>query len=140
MNPLGHTIKSLIDLHAGNIPDQKYIFYPETGTSHTWKEFQKRVQSVSCYLTKKRLPREVPVAGLLGNGQTALELFLGGMYGGFQVLLVNPLSGRDILSYVIEQLASALRFASRVLLSPDNVMVRVSEPPSGSDMSLLGQV
>ena len=98
MNPSGHTIQSLIDLHADTIPEQKYVVYPETGSSYNWEEFQKRVQSVACYLSGKGLSREVPLAGLLGNGQTALELFLGGMYGGFQVLLANPLSGRDILA------------------------------------------
>ena len=102
MNPKGHTIRSLIDHHADNIPRQNYVVYPETGKSFSWSEFKQRVQSVTCYLYEKGLSRKVPVAGLLGNGQTALELFLGGMYGGFQVLLANPLSGRDILAYVLE--------------------------------------
>ena len=112
MNPSGHTIQSLIDIHADTTPEQKYVVYPETGSSCTWKEFQKRVQSVACYLSGKGLPREVPVAGLLGNGQTALELFLGGMYGGFQVLLANPLSGRDILAYVIEHSETKILFVA----------------------------
>ena len=82
MNPSGYTIQSLIDLHADSIPEQKYVVYPETRSSCTWKEFQQRVQSVACYLSGKGLSREVPIAGLLGNGQTALELLLGGMYEG----------------------------------------------------------
>ncbi len=110
MNPSGHTINTLIDFHADTIPDRKYVVYPETGSSCTWKEFQQRVQSVACYLSGKGLSRQVPVAGLLGNGQTALELFLGGMYGGFQVLLANPLSGRDILAYVIEHSETKILF------------------------------
>ena len=77
MNPSGYTIQSLIDLHADTIPGQKYVVYPETRSSCTWKEFQQRVQSVACYLAGKGLSREVPIAGLLGNGQTALELLLG---------------------------------------------------------------
>ena len=112
MNPSGHTIQSLIDLHADTIPGQKYVVYPETRSSCTWKEFQQRVQSVACYLSGKGLSREVPIAGLLGNGQTALELLLGGMYGGFQVLLANPLSGRDILAYVIEHSETKILFVA----------------------------
>ena len=112
MNPSGYTIQSLIDLHADTIPGQKYVVYPETGSSCTWKEFQQRVQSVACYLSGKGLSREVPIAGLLGNGQTALELLLGGMYGGFQVLLANPLSGRDILAYVIEHSETKILFVA----------------------------
>ncbi|GIT07945.1 MAG: hypothetical protein CM1200mP30_15750 [Pseudomonadota bacterium] len=112
MNPSGHTINTLIDFHADTIPDRKYVVYPETGSSCTWKEFQQRVQSVACYLSGKGLSRQVPVAGLLGNGQTALELFLGGMYGGFQVLLANPLSGRDILAYVIEHSETKILFVA----------------------------
>ena len=79
MNPKGHTIQSLIDHHADNIPRQNYVVYPETGKSFSWSEFKQRVQSVTCYLCEKGLSRNVPVAGLLGNGQTALELFLGGL-------------------------------------------------------------
>ena len=112
MNPSGHTINTLIDFHADTIPDRKYVVYPETGSSCTWKEFQQRVQSVACYLSGKGLSRDVPIAGLLGNGQTALELFLGGMYGGFQVLLANPLSGRDILAYVIEHSETKILFVA----------------------------
>ncbi len=112
MNPSGHTIQSLIDLNAENIPENKYVVYPETGSSYTWKEFHQRVKSVACYLSGKELSREFPVAGLLGNGQTALELFLGGMYGGFQILLANPLSGRDILAYVIEHSETKILFVS----------------------------
>lgn len=102
----------MIDYHADTIPDQPYVVYPETGIRYTWKKFQRRVQSVACYLASKGLTREVPVAGLLGNGQTALELFIGGMYGGFQVLLANPLSGRDILAYVIEHSEITILFAA----------------------------
>ena len=112
MNPSGHTIQSLIDLHADTIPDHEFVVYPETGSSYTWKQFQKRVQSVADYLSGKKLSRKLPVAGLLGNGQTALELFLGGMYGGFQVLLANPLSGRDILAYVIEHSETKILFVA----------------------------
>ena len=58
-------------------------------------------------------PPNVPVAGLLGNGQAALELFLGGMYGGFQVLLANPLAGADILAYVLEHSESTNLFVDQ---------------------------
>ena len=88
------------------------MVYPDSGSKYTWKEFQARIQSVTCYLSGKGLTRDVPVAGLLGNGQTALELFLGGMYGGFQVFLANPLSGRDILAYVIEHSDTRILFTA----------------------------
>ena len=102
MDLTGHTIRSLVDQHAENTPDQTYVIYPDTGISHTWREFQIRVQSMALYLESMEFPPNLPVAGLLGNGQAAMELFLGGMYGGFHVLLANPLAGADILAYVLE--------------------------------------
>ena len=75
----GHTIRSLIDQHAEKTPDQTYVIYPDTEISHTWSEFRVRVQSMALYLENMELSPKVPVAGLLGNGQAALELFLGGM-------------------------------------------------------------
>ena len=141
VNPIGNTIQSLIDHHADNIPRQNYVVYPETGKSFSWSEFKQRVQSVTCYLYEKGLSRKVPVAGLLGNGQTALELFLGGMYGGFQVLLANPLSGRDILAYVLEHSETKTLFVahqyqklaeealSQLTNKPEIIMNREDELP-----------
>ena len=145
MNPSGHTIKSLIDHHADTIPLQNYVVYPETGKSFCWREVKQRVQSVTCYLYERGLSREVPVAGLLGNGQTALELFLGGMYGGFQVLLANPLSGRDILAYVLEHSGTKILFVayqykelaeqalSQLSKKPEIIMHYPSNTPAWND-------
>ena len=102
MNLSEQTIRSLIDLHAEKNPEQKFVVYPDSGISHSWLEFQVRVQAMTLYLKNLELTPKTPVTGLLGNGQAALELFLGGMYGGFQVLLANPLAGADILAYVLE--------------------------------------
>jgi len=113
MDLTGHTIRSLIDQHAEKTPDQTYVIYPDTGISHTWSEFRIRVQSMALYLESMELPPNVPVAGLLGNGQAAMELFLGGMYGGFQVLLANPLAGADILAYVLEHSESTNLFVDQ---------------------------
>ena len=113
MNPAGHTIRSLIDQHAETSPDRPFVKYPESGISHTWSEFQARVQSIARYLKNMDFPPNVPVAGLLGNGQAALELFLGGMYGGFKVLLANPLSGANILAFVLEHSESTKLFVDQ---------------------------
>ena len=100
----------MIDQHAELSPHQPFVVYPETGIRHTWSEFQARVQSMARHLSNMEFPPNVPVAGLLGNGQAALELFLGGMYGGFQILLANPLSGADILAHVLEHSESTTLF------------------------------
>ena len=112
MNPTGKTIRSLIDYHADKSPDQTFVTYPETGISHTWSEFQVRVQAIAGHLTGLKLPSGVPVTGLLGNGQAALEFFLGGMYGGLQVLLANPLAGPDILAYVLDHSETTTLFVA----------------------------
>ena len=112
MNPTGQTIRSLIDYHADKSPDQTFVTYPETGISHTWSEFQVRVQAIAGHLTGLKLPSGVPVTGLLGNGQAALEFFLGGMYGGLQVLLANPLAGPDILAYVLDHSETTTLFVA----------------------------
>ena len=113
MDLTGHTIRSLVDQHAEKTPDQTYVIYPDTGISHTWREFRIRVQSMALYLESMEFPPNVPVAGLLGNGQAAMELFLGGMYGGFHVLLANPLAGADILAYVLEHSESTKLFVDQ---------------------------
>ena len=113
MDITGQTIRSLIDLHAEKTPDQIFVVYPDTGISHSWSEFRVRAQSMALYLESMELPPKVPVAGLLSNGQAALELFLGGMYGGFQVLLANPLAGADILAYVLEHAESTNLFVDQ---------------------------
>ena len=113
MNPEGHTIRSLIDQHAETSPDRLFVKYPESGISHTWSEFQARVQSIARYLKNMDFSPNEPVAGLLGNGQAALELFLGGMYGGYKVLLVNPLSGANILAFVLEHSESTKLFVDQ---------------------------
>jgi len=113
MNPAGHTIRSLIDQHAETSPDRLFVKYPESGISHTWSEFQARVQSIARYLKNMDFPPNEPVAGLLGNGQAALELFLGGMYGGYKVLLANPLSGANILAFVLEHSESKKLFVDQ---------------------------
>ena len=113
MNPAGHTIRSLIDQHAETSPDRLFVKYPESGISHTWSEFQGRVQSIVRYLKNMDFPPNEPIAGLLGNGQAALELFLGGMYGGYKVLLANPLSGANILAFVLEHSESKKLFVDQ---------------------------
>ncbi|MBC8219523.1 MAG: AMP-binding protein [Proteobacteria bacterium] len=113
MDLTGQTIRSLIDLHAEKNPEQTFVVYPDSGISHNWSEFRVRAQSMSLYLESMELPPNVPVTGLLGNGQAAMELFLGGMYGGFQVLLANPLAGADILAYVLEHAESTNLFVDQ---------------------------
>jgi len=112
MNPTGQTIRSLIDHFAETTPENQFVLYPETGNRYTWKEFQDRLRSIAGYLTGLKLPPGVPVAGLLGNGQASLEFFLGGMYGGLQVLLANPLAGPDILSYVLDHSETTTLFVA----------------------------
>jgi len=102
MNPSKQTVRKLIDHFAKTKPNKQFVLYPESGKKYTWKEFQIRVQSIAKHISGLKLPYELPIAGLLGNGQASLEFFLGVMYGGFQVLLTNPLAGPDILAYVIE--------------------------------------
>jgi len=113
MDLTGQTIRSLIDLHAEKNPEQTFVVYPDSGISHNWSEFRVRAQSMALYLESMELPPNVPVTGLLGNGQAAMELFLGGMYGGFQVLLANPLAGADILAYVLEHAESTNLFVDQ---------------------------
>ncbi len=110
MNPLGQTVRSLIDYFAKTNPNKEFVYYPESGRRFTWSEFQIRVRSVAENISALKLPPGIPITGLIGNGQASLEFFLGGMYGGFQVLLANPLAGPDILAYVVDHSETEIFF------------------------------
>ncbi|GIT72574.1 MAG: hypothetical protein Ct9H300mP28_23880 [Pseudomonadota bacterium] len=51
-------------------------------------------------------------SGLAWQWANSIGITSGGMYGGFQVLLGNPLSGRDILAYVIEHSETKILFVA----------------------------
>ena len=110
MNPSGQTVRSLIDYFAKTTPNKEFVYYPESGRRFTWSEFQIRARSVAENISALKLPQGLPISGLIGNGQASLEFFLGGMYGGFQVLLANPLAGPDILAYVVEHSETEIFF------------------------------
>ncbi len=112
MNPEGQTIRSLIDHYAEISPNRQFVAFPESGNRYTWSEFRERVRAVASRLVGLGLPPGAPVSDLHGNGQAALELFLGGMYGGFQVLLANPLAGPDIVAYVLDHSETTTLFVA----------------------------
>ena len=142
MNPEGQTIRSLIDHHAETSPDRQFVAFPESGNRYTWCEFRERIQDVAGRLAGLGLPPGAPVSGLLGNGQAALELFLGGMYGGFQVLLANSLAGPDILAYVLDHSETTTLFVApqhetlvqqALAQLPQAVQVISAHPDNGPD-------
>ncbi len=110
MNPSKQTIRSTIDYFANTKPNKQFVSYPESGRKYNWKDFQIRVKKIAENLSSLKLPYDSPISGLMGNGQAALELLLGGMYGGFQVFLANPLAGPEILAYVIDHSETNLFF------------------------------
>ena len=112
MNPSKQTIRSTIDYFANTKPNKQFVSYPESGRKYNWKDFQIRVKKIAENLSSLKLPYDSPISGLMGNGQAALELLLGGMYGGFQVFLANPLAGPEILAYVIDHSETNLFFCS----------------------------
>ena len=96
------TIRQLIDQYAKAHPEKAFAVFPDSGIELTWLELQKTCVQLHAYLESLGAKPGDRIGMLTANGQSALELFLGCMYGGFTIATFNPVAGEAALRYVLD--------------------------------------
>lgn len=96
------TVRALIDYYAAEHPDKVFAIFPDAASEITWGDLRKTSVQLSRYLAAKGVSPGARVGMLRANGQAALELFLGAMYGGYTIATFNPVAGESALRYVFE--------------------------------------
>ena len=97
------TIRAVIDGYAAEDPRKVFAVFPDTDSQITWGELQHTARQLSRYLNKQGFAPGARIGMLRANGQAALELFLGAMYGGYTIATFNPVAGESALRYVFER-------------------------------------
>jgi len=96
------TIRQLIDRYATAHPGKAFAVFPDSGLELTWLQLQKICRHLHAYLESLGAKPGDRIGMLTANGQSALELFLGCMYGGFTIATFNPVAGEAALRYVLD--------------------------------------
>ena len=91
------TVRQLVDRYATACPDKTFAVFPDSDLVLSWSELQKTCQRLCAYLDSQGAKPGDRSGMLTTNGQAALELFLGCMYGGFTVATFNPEAGEAAL-------------------------------------------
>jgi len=107
------TIRAVIDRLAEAQPDAPLLLAPESGVTVTYAELRQTARALAGELAAAGiLPGEV-VSFMLGNGLSAVQIFLGAMYAGYVVSPVNLLAQDAQLEYVLAHSETRLVFAAQ---------------------------
>lgn len=105
------TVRHLIDRHATASPDKTLAVFPDSGLTLSWSNLQRTCLKLYAYLNSLGAKPGDRIGMLTANGQSALELFLGCMYGGFTIATFNPVAGAAALRYVLDHSEVSVLFA-----------------------------
>jgi len=105
------TVRQLIDRYATASPDKVFAVFPDSGFALSWHGLQQTCLKLYAYLDSLGVKPGDRIGMLTANGQSALELFLGCMYGGFTVATFNPVAGDAALRYVLDHSEVRILFA-----------------------------
>ena len=105
------TIRVLIDRYAQTSPEKAFAVFPDTGSEVSWSQLQATCHKLNAYLHSLGAVPGDRIGMLSANGQSALEIFLGCMYGGFTVATFNPVAGDAALRYVLDHSEVRILFA-----------------------------
>lgn len=108
----GKSVRDCIDEGASAHPKRVFFIQAETGEALDWQTLQAHARLLDVYLHAKGVPHGAKVAVMLDNSYWATVLFLGLMYSGRVVLMLNTVSGRETLHYVLTHSESTLLFIS----------------------------
>lgn len=110
--PPAPTIRAVIDHFAAEQPLQVFASFPETGNQLSYAALQGGAQHYSRYFRALGLSKGDTVSFMMGNGQTALELFLATLYTGCVSSPLNPAAGKDQIGYVLDHSDTRVVFVS----------------------------
>ncbi|WP_372834305.1 AMP-binding protein [Pontibacterium sp.] len=110
--PPAPSIRAVIDHFASSQPMQPFACFPETGNQLTYAELQGAAQNYGRYFNALQLRQGDTISFMMGNGQTALELFLATLYAGCVSSPLNPAAGKDQIEYVLDHSDSKIVFVS----------------------------
>ena len=120
-----NTVQSCIDRQAADRPDEIFLIAPESGRTITYSQLQCHARRIAGHLSAMGIAEDEKVAFLLPNGYWSAVLFLGIMYSGRVIVPLNAVSGKVVLSYVIEH------SDSRVILADDEYRGKLTGMPGG---------
>ena len=95
------SIRQVLTNAASSIADDIWLVVPETETSFSWRETQKRAETIACYLKGAGISKGASVAIAAPNGAAASFAFLGVVYGGYRATPLNLVAGIKTLAFVL---------------------------------------
>ena len=95
------SIRQVLTDAASSIADDNWLVVPETETSFSWRETQKRAETIACYLQGAGISIGASVAIAAPNGAAASFAFLGVVYGGYRATPLNLVAGIKTLAFVL---------------------------------------
>ena len=110
--PPADTVRGLISQHARLQPDRVYAVFPETQTSLTYKQLEQEVQAYASQYLQLGLVQGDTISFMMGNGKTALMLFLSAVYTGLIISPLNPAAGPEQIAYVLQHSDTKVVFIS----------------------------
>ena len=110
--PPAHTVRALISQHARLQPNAVYAVFPETQSVLTYKNLEQEAQEYAAQFHALGLVQGDTISFMMGNGKTALVLFLSALYTGLIISPLNPAAGPDQIFYVLQHSDTKVVFIS----------------------------
>ena len=110
--PPAATVRELISQHARLQPNTVYAVFPETQTVLTYQDLEQEVQEYVTQFHALGLVQGDTVSFMMGNGKTALMLFLSALYTGLMISPLNPAAGPEQIAYVLQHSDTKVVFIS----------------------------
>jgi acyl-CoA synthetase (AMP-forming)/AMP-acid ligase II len=110
--PPATTVRALIAQHARTQPDAVFAMFPETQAELSYKALEQEVQQYAAQFYALGLAQGDTVSYMMGNGRSALVLFLSALYAGLIVSPLNPAAGPEQITYVLQHSDTKLVFVS----------------------------
>ena len=108
--PPATTVRALIAQHARTQPDAVFAMFPETQAELSYKALEQEVQQYAAQFYALGLAQGDTVSYMMGNGRSALVLFLSALYAGLIVSPLNPAAGPEQITYVLQHSDTKLVF------------------------------
>ncbi len=96
------SIRHLIDSRAEETPDSCWLVDPIESRSYSFRDLQKRAQSVAAMLQSQGYSGGESVGYAMSNSPEAAAVLLGIMYAGCRATAINLVAGPDTIAYVLQ--------------------------------------